>query len=127
MWSSLKFFIDYLRGKPGTHTPKSKKTDFIQAFGTTGKSNFADPNESTKGYNDVESGVIFDSRLVEQIHNSDSDRGESTDEKEETVRLMPMDVDNPHPMSSSVSALNNVAEITNGHAPYDPPQPARTY
>lgn len=127
MWSSLKFFIDYLRGKPGTHTPKGKKTDFVQAFGTTGKNNIAD--SSTKDYNDVESGVPFDSGLMELTHNANSNRGERSDEKEETVRLMQKDVDDPQLASSSVSesALDNVVEITNGHTPYDPPQPARTY
>ncbi|KAI5121000.1 hypothetical protein M0805_000461 [Coniferiporia weirii] len=39
--SSIRFFIDYLRGKPGTHTPKSREigaggkrtTNFAQTFG----------------------------------------------------------------------------------------------
>lgn len=36
IWGSLKFFIDYMRGKPETRTPHGKKPGFAQAFGVEG-------------------------------------------------------------------------------------------
>ncbi|OCB90250.1 DUF300-domain-containing protein [Sanghuangporus baumii] len=41
IWGSLKFFIDYMRGKPGARTPKRGKPNLAQAFGIEGTELFS--------------------------------------------------------------------------------------
>ncbi|KAL5513921.1 hypothetical protein ACEPAG_2682 [Sanghuangporus baumii] len=41
IWESLKFFIDYMRGKPETRTPKKGKPNLAEAFGIEGTERFS--------------------------------------------------------------------------------------
>ena len=85
IWGSLKFFIDYARGKPGTHTPKKDKSTFGQAFQVEGYSDY--PRTVSSNYDIDRADHGNHMRAYGYAQPTTGKRGDSADQYGEDVRL----------------------------------------